>query len=446
MLAIVGQIPLPVQGRGFGVLHELSDQTAVLQQVTKNAFAVSGPDDAAGVIQSAIDALVSGVPRPVSLEVPANLWSAPTTGAVAAPAVTAPPLNTDAVEQAAALLSAAERPLIVVGSGAYGASASVIELAEKLQIPVTTRRQGHGVMPTSHPLFVPLTVAHELWADADVVLGIGSRVEWPLLQWGHDADLHLIQINIDPDEINRHGITTIGLLADADDACRALIDSVEPTARPSIATDLDARRAAFHEATTHLQPQRSFTAAIREALPDDGVLVEDVTQIGFASHLLYDHLAPRTFLTTGAAGTLGSATAVAIGAAYAADAPVVGIVGDGGFLFTATELATAVQHDVNCNIVVFNDGAYGNVKRIQQTRFGADRTIASTLQNPDFQQFASSFGVRPWQTDSPDGLRDALRASISHDGPSLVEVTVGEMPNPWPFFQRPRVRSMETTN
>jgi acetolactate synthase-1/2/3 large subunit len=131
---------------------------------------------------------------------------------------------------------------------------------------------------------------------------------------------------------------------------------------------------------------------------------------------------------------------VAIGAATATDVPVVGVVGDGGFLFTATELATAVQHDIPCTIVLFADGAYGNVRRIQQTRFGAARTIASDLRNPDFGVFAESFGVRHWHADSPASLIPALRAAVEHPGPALVEVTVGPMPDPWPFLRMPPIR------
>jgi len=201
---------------------------------------------------------------------------------------------------------------------------------------------------------------------------------------------------------------------------------------------LDGQR--FDERTAHLVPQRSYTAAIRTALPDDAVLVEDVTQIGFAAHLFYDHLSPRTFLSSGAAGTLGAATAVAIGASATTDRPVVGIVGDGGFLFTATELATAVQHGIPCNILLFNDGAYGNVRRIQKTRFGPHRTIASALQNPDFDLFARSFGVQYQRADSPEALVPALRRAIDHDGASLIEVPVEEMPDPWPHLRLPAVR------
>lgn len=440
VLAIIGQIDTYLMGRGIGALHELRDQTAILGQLTKHAVSITDPAEAPGLVQGALDQLHAGVPRPVSIEVPANVWAKPADGVLRDPNVDNPLPGSAEIEHAARLLAGAQNPLLVVGSGAYGASESVAALAEVLQAPVTTRRQGHGVVPYRHPLFLPLPAAYEMWPEVDVVVGIGSRVEWPFGNWGVDEDLKVVMINLDEEELDRHGITDVAIHADSDLACRALLDALGPQSRQPIAERVVQLRAQFDERTAHLTPQRSYTAAIREAVPADGVLVEDVTQIGFASHLFYDHLAPRTFLSSGAAGTLGAGTAVAIGASAVADVPVVGIVGDGGFLFTATELATAVQHDIPCNIVLFNDGAYGNVKRIQKVRFGEDRTIASTLKNPDFQQLSAAFDVRSWRVDSPEGLTTALRSSIEHDGPSLVEVTVSEMPNPWPFFRPPANR------
>lgn len=295
----------------------------------------------------------------------------------------------------------------------------------------------HGVVPTSHPLFIPITAAYDLWPTVDLVIGIGSRIEWPLGTWGTDDDMSVIQINVDSAELDRHGITDVGIHADAEEACLALIAELGDFNRPDRSATFAAIRTAFHDQTAYLVPQRGYAEAIRDVLPDNGALVEDVNQIGFAAQLFYDHRMPRTFLSSGAAGTLGAGIATAIGASAATDNPVVGIVGDGGFLFTASELATAVQHDIPCNIVLFNDGAYGNVRRIQKTRYGADRTIASKLDNPDFQQLAAAFGVRSWQTDSPGGLCPALSTAIEHRGPSLVEVLVDEMPDPWPLLRRP---------
>jgi len=443
VFALIGQIPTFLQRQNVGTLHDLDDQTAILKQLTKHAVAVHDPVDAAGQIQIAINALHSGMARPVSVEVPVNVWGQPADGSIGPPVVTNPPPASADIERAAELISQASCPLIVVGSGAYDAAESVLALAELTQTPVTTRRQGHGVVPRTHPLFLPVTCAYYAWPKVDLIIGIGSRIEWPLGTWGYDDDLKMIQINIDPDEVNRHGITDVAILADADEACRALVDALgsSPRAdRAHVVGEVAALRARFEDETAHLIPQRSFTAALRDVMPDDGVLVEDVTQIGFASHLFYDHVQPRTFLTSGAAGALGAGAATAIGASAATDRPVVGIVGDGGFLFTATELATAVQHNIPCNILLFNNSAYGNVRRIQQNRFGKDRTIASTLQNPDFAKLADAFGVKYWHADSPESLVPALGESINTDGPCLVEVTVDPMPDPWPFMRLPQLR------
>ena len=446
VLAVIGGIASTLQGRDVGTLHDLNNPTAVLEQVTKEAIRVADPADASTMVQRAVDAVHGGVPRPVSIEVPVDVWGREADGRVSPPTVAAPQPDPDKVAEAASLLARARRPMIVVGSGAYDAGAEVLELAERFGAVVTTRRQGHGVVPTAHPRFVPLTVAHGMWADADVVLGVGSRMEWPLNSWGLDDQLTIIQVNVDAEELDRHDIGATGLHADAALGCRALLDALDADHGDRSASagidqaELAARREAFDQATAHLVPQRAFTAAIRDVMPEDGALVEDVTQIGFASHLFYDHRRPRSFLTSGAAGTLGAGTAVAIGAAAVHSGPVVGIVGDGGFLFTATELATAVQHNIPCTILLFNDGAFGNVKRIQKERFGADRTIASTLRNPDFRLLADAFGVRYWRADSPGDLRPALGAAIDHDGPALVEVQVEEMPNPWPFFRPPATR------
>lgn len=440
VLAVVGQIATFLRGRDVGTLHDLPDQTAILQQLTKTTVVADDPARAAADIQRAVDDLHTGMPRPVSLEIPVDVWGRESAGTIEAPSVETPELDTDALHRAAGLLAEARNPLVVVGSGAYGASAEVVALVEQLQAPVTTRRMGHGVVPTAHPLFIPINAAYDRWPDVDVVLGIGSRIEWPLGTWGVDDDLELIQINIDHDEVDRHGVTSVGIHADAAEGCRALRDALGAFRGRNRTDEIAEVKRAHLEATAYLQPQRAYCEAIRDVLPDDGVIVEDVTQIGFAAHLVYEHRRPRTFLSSGAAGTLGAGTAVAIGAATATDAPVIGVTGDGGFLFTASELATAVQHDIDCTIVLFNDGAFGNVRRIQKTRFGPDRTIASQLDNPDFEKLADAFGVRSWHTDTPEGLRPALDDALNHRGPSLVEVQVDEMPDPWPLLRRPRNR------
>jgi acetolactate synthase-1/2/3 large subunit len=424
------------------VLHELVDQHAILGQLTKHATLLDDPATATAQLQVALDQLVSGRPRPVSIEVPANRWASAAPGVITAPTASTPVIDAAVVERAADALRRAERPLIVVGGGAQDAGASVAALAELLQAPVTTRRMGHGVIPTAHPLFVHLAIGHELWKDADVVVAIGTRLEWPVMHWKTDDAMTFVKIDVDVDELDRHGLGTIGIAGDADEACRALIAALDGLERrPDRTADIAARRAAYLAGIDHLRPQLDFLAAIRDVLPDDGVFVEDVTQIGFAAHLAFDFRMPRTFQSSGPAGTLGAAYAQGLGAQVALDAEGNGrkalvVAGDGGFLFTGNELATAVQHDIPLVALVFDDGAYGNVKRIQQQRFGEERTIASSLRNPDFVAYARSFGALGLHADGPDQLRARLDEAFSANAPAVVHVSTSAMPDPWPWFLR----------
>jgi acetolactate synthase-1/2/3 large subunit len=299
---------------------------------------------------------------------------------------------------------------------------------------------GHGVVDETDPLFAPMGLAHRLWPDVDLVLGIGSRIEFPLLQWG-TTGLDLVQINTDADELDRHGLGALGIHGDAAAVVPMLLERLADLQRPDRRADLGAQRATFHADIAHLEPQLSYLAAISDALPDDAIIVEDATQLTFVAHFAYQFRHPRTFLSTGFAGTLGSGVAAGIGAkAGAPDRTVVTITGDGGFLFTATELACAVQHHIRTIVVVFNDNAYGNVRRIQQERFGVERTIASTLSNPDIVAFAESFGCLGLRATDPHELGDALHKAMAHDGPVVIEVPIGEVPSPWPFIVMPRVR------
>ena len=441
VLAVNGEIPVSARGKGFGVLHELADQHSILQQLTKRAEVIDDGATAVTDLQAALDALVSDRPRPVSIEVPVDRWRTPAPGQLHEPTRSRPPVDQDALDRALTAIASAERPLIVVGGGAQDASELVRMLAELLQAPVTTRRMGHGVIPTAHELFAPLAVGHRLWADADVVIAIGTRLEWPLLQWKTDDDLTIVKIDIDDDELDRHGVGTIGVRGDADDVCRALLTALEPAGRrPSRSQEMHDLRQDYAAQIDHLRPQLDYLAAIRDVLPDDGVFVEDVTQIGFASHLAFDFRRPRTLLSTGPAGTLGAGYAHGLGAQAAltstGDRKALVVAGDGGFLFTGNELATAVQHDIPLVCAVFDDGAYGNVKRMRQQKFGDRRTIASTLRNPDFVRYAESFGALGLRADDPESLRLRLDEAFAAGVPTIIHVPTVAMPDPWPHFLR----------
>jgi acetolactate synthase-1/2/3 large subunit len=233
----------------------------------------------------------------------------------------------------------------------------------------------------------------------------------------------------------------VALIGDAKPILRRLIDALPDHKRPSRRAEMEERQAGMRKRLDKLAPQIGFLEAIRAELPEDGIFVDEVTQIGFAARLLLPVHRPRTFLSPGYQDNLGWGFATALGAQHARpDVPVLSISGDGGFLFTSNELATAMRHRIALTVVVFTDDAFGNVRRIQEEHYG-NRVIASDLANPDFVRYAQSFGAEAERARSPQELRAALkRAFKRRDVPTLIEVPVGPMPSPWEFIHMPRVR------
>jgi acetolactate synthase-1/2/3 large subunit len=223
---------------------------------------------------------------------------------------------------------------------------------------------------------------------------------------------------------------------------RKLIDALGKTneKRASRVDEMKERQAKWRERFRKLAPQLAYIDAIRAELPENGIYVDEVTQIGFVARLAFPAYKPRTFLSPGYQDNLGWGYATALGAQHAKPGtPVVSINGDGGFLYTANELATAVRHRIPLVAIVFVDGAFGNVRRIQEEQFG-NRLIACDLANPDFVKYAESFGAAGRRARGPDELRVALREAFRSGEPTLIEVPVGPMPSPWEFIHMPRVR------
>lgn len=443
VIALAGQIPTDAIGKGWGHLHELPDQIGLLRHFCKFVARIGGAADAPGLVAQAVQQALGGRARPVALECAIDTWG--TVGAVAPVAPLAlefPHPDPEAIVAAAALLEQAKRPLIVAGGGALGAAAELRALAERLGAPVLTYRRGRGVLPTAHPLAVSLPVGHRLWKDADVVLGVGTRMHFAQANWGTDPAMRIIRLDVDAEEHNRFRRPDVALHADAAVGVAALLAAL-PARKRKAWPEVAAAQAWFAEQLTGLAPQMGFLRAIREALPDDGVVVEDVTQVGFVGRLAYPVHAPRQYLSPGYQDNLGWSYGTALGAQHALRGQaVVAVCGDGGFMYQAAELATAMRHSIPLVAVVFDDGAFGNVKRIQSERFD-NRLIASDLVNPDFVAFARSFGMNTWHATDAAGLSRALRAALAARAPALIHVPVGEMPSPWHLLAMPRVRGVE---
>jgi acetolactate synthase-1/2/3 large subunit len=446
VLALAGQIPLGAQGKGHGLLHEIPDQFGILERLTKSSHRITGPEDATTILRAAFRDLKSGRPRPVGLEIAVNLWGQHAAGngdGLQVDPEAMPALDTDAIDRAASLIAAARSPMIVVGGGAQDDAEAVRQLASRIGAPVVAFRTGHGIVPDDEPLSIGMPVAHSLWADVDLVIGLGTRLQSQIMSWGQDDAMKVIHIDIDDAQIGRSAAVDVGINARLCDALPPLLTAVDSEADPNTGwldrvADVKARRTA--EYARHLGPQLAWLGAIRDTLPPEGIFVDELTQTGYVSRFAFPTYAPRTFISTGYQGTLGYGVATALGVAHARrDVPVVAISGDGGALFTITELATAVHHRIPLTLVIFNDHAFGNVRRLQIDNYDS-RLIASDLSSPNFAALATSFGAQGLTASTPDDLRGALDIAMAHDGPSVIEVPVGELPSPWDFVLMPKVR------
>jgi acetolactate synthase-1/2/3 large subunit len=444
VLGLIGQIPEADIGRGLGHLHEIRDQAGIIARLVDFSARIKAPGEASRLMAQAAAAMFTGRRGPAVLECAIDMWGRPGAGALQAPLpAIEPAIDEDAVLAAAKKLGAAKHPMLVCGGGAQAASPEVTALAAMLRAPVLGYRRGRGVLDSRDPLSVTLPLGRELWAEADVVLGIGTRMFYPFQQWGIDDDIAVIRIDSDPKEPGRIHQPAVTLIGDAAPLLRRLLDVLPAhnAKRPSRKEEMRERHARWDARLEKLAPQRAFLDAIRAELPEDGILVDEVTQIGFVARLAFPVYLPRTFLSPGYQDNLGWGYATALGVQHARpDVPVVAISGDGGFLFTANELATAVRHRIPLVAIVFNDRAFGNVRRIQAEQYD-NRLIACDLANPDFVRFAESFGAASERAKDPAGLRAALKRGFRRrDGPTIIEVPVGAMPSPWEFIHMPKVR------
>lgn len=439
VLALTGDVMSSFKDRGRGQLHELPRQLDILQGIGKWAAHIEQPADAPWQVARAIQTMQSGRPGVVSLQASWDFFTRTSEVALQPPFALQPPppVDSDAVQEAAKLLSSAVNPMIFVGSGALEASAEVTQLAETLGAPVVSFRGGRGVVADDHPLGFTVAGGARLWPQTDVAVVIGSRFELLDIRWRHrPAGLKLIRIDIDPAEVRRIPCD-VNLLADAAQASQALTQAVLRVGPPRHRTAeiADAKATAEHQIQT-VQPQLDYLKVIRNVLPRDGFFVEEISQVGFTSIFGFPVYLPRTLVTSGHQGTLGFGFPTALGVKAAhPDKAVVSICGDGGFMFAAQELSTAVQYRLNLVTIVFNNNAFGNVYRDQQESF-AGRLLGSELVNPDFVKFAESFGVQAHRVNTPAELQPVLERAFAADRPVLIEVCVprGSDSSPWKFL------------
>ncbi len=443
VLALSGQVDSHEINKGFGSLHEIPNQLEMISHLTKWAARIDKPSDTPAMVREAFRQLRTGRPRPVELEMSPDIMGLAEEVELL-DAVNSYPVaqaDPDLVAQAAELLANAKRPIIFAGGGAMDAGDPIRELAEVLQAPVIMTPSGRGVVSDKHPMALTMLGGRHVYADADVVLAIGTRFDRPATDWGIDDGMKIIRVDIDDEEIDRLIEPAIGLVGDARQVLGQIFDQVDRKTytRESRAGELDAIRESVEDQLFEFQPSQEFAKAIRAELPDDGILSGEITQLSAYADIGFPVYQPRTLIGAGYQGTLGYGYATALGVQVAnPDKKVLSINGDGGFLYTMPEISTAVRHGIPLVAVVINDGAFGNVKYIQQTRYGG-REIANSLHNPDFVKLAESFGAAGLRATNAEELGKAVREGFENNHPTLIDVPVDRLP-PIRMITRGRIR------
>ena len=440
VLLISGQIASNALGKRQGQLHEVEDQLDVFKPITKWNHRVTEVGEIPEVVHEAFRQLNTGRPRPVELEVPPDTLAAMGDADIIEPEIyPAVAADADDIDRAAQILARAERPAIIAGGGTIisGASDELREVAEFLQAAVMTTQQGKGIISDDHELLVGVNYAmvepvKDVLPDCDALLAVGTRLLFRV--FAPESVPPVVHIDADADEIGKNLPTEVGIVGDAKQALRQLLERLRAISAPkeSRRDEVAAYRKSADDSLTELATdQLRMIQDIRGAMADDDILISGMTNIGYWSNVAYPVSVPRTFVTSSYFGTLGYAYPTALGAQVGQpDKRVVALCGDGGFMYNIQELSTAARFGINAVAVVFNNHAYGASMWDQTHQYG-QRFIGTDLNNPDFLKVAEAFGVRGMKAE-PDSIGDALRQAFAANAPVLLEV---ELPNMMPPFQ-----------
>jgi thiamine pyrophosphate-dependent acetolactate synthase large subunit-like protein len=352
----------------------------------------------------------------------------------------------EAVRRAAALLSEAERPVLLAGGGVVDSDATTeaVALAERLEMALIPAYGHNDAVPNSHPLYIGIPgnrgapEAMEALHRADVILALGSRLNQHSTHWNYsilNPQTRLIQIDIDAQEVGRNFPVEVGVVGDAKAVAQQLLDALGASKRgkPAWRAEIEAlakkRKARLHEEHAlegdPMMPQRVYPE-LRKVLPRECMVTLDA---GVAPGLTYDRLSfelPGTFFNYSGHGGLGMGYCVGLGTKVGRpDRPAVSIQGDGGFLYTPQEINTAVRHRIPLVALVLNNSCHG-AEKAQQKRNFDERYVGVDLVNPRFDRLAEVYGARGFYVTRPQDIADAVSVALAHDGPSVIEIPVAE--------------------
>ncbi|MFG1934282.1 5-guanidino-2-oxopentanoate decarboxylase [Mycobacterium sp. NPDC048908] len=425
MLILSSGMPTGTENQDLGQLHEAKNTSGAMDQLIRWSRRVRTADEAADAVTEAFDSFAASRPRPVHIEIPVDILEGQWTGHPRiAPKRIPPQADPAVVQRAAEVLAAARRPMIIAGGGAVDAQPELTALAEALGAPVATTVNGKGVVDEAHPLSVGASVrlraVQQAAADSDALLVVGSELGDSDLWDGRIRGRTVIRCDIDPGQLDKNCPADHALLGDAATTAAALRAALPD---PGSVTDERAtalRAACREEAAKDACAYADINAAVRAALPAEGVLTGDSSQVTyFGSVHFFDMPSPRRFCYSPGFATLGYGLPASVGAALGLPGtPVVVLLGDGALMFSVQELTTLVEQRLPVPVVVVDNRGYREI-RDQEAARGIP-PIAVDLRTPDFAALAEAMGARGLRTTSTADLTDLVRGALDADGPTLI--------------------------
>lgn len=422
LLLVAGQVNHDRIHEECGRFHEL-DLEAIFRPCLRFAATVIDNDEIPSVTDRAFQAMIAGRPGPAAIFFPRDLMAEPArAGGKTLPVeLQRESANPDLIQTAIRTILTSQRPVILAGGGAVssGAAEQVVGLAERLGSPVVTTLNGKGILDERSVFSLGhgrTRRARAILSRADLLIAIGCRFTEVFTASGTTPiPPRIVQIDIDPMKIGTNYPVELGIVGDARTVLESLVSGIEPqlTSWPSIW-----KRG---RQTEQLKPEWLIDT-LRAELPETSIVFADASEMGLRMQCDFPAYSARTFFYPSNYASLGWGLPAAIGGAVAhPERVVVCVSGDGGFLMTAQELATAVRYHLRLITVVHNDSTYGAIKSIQRSKHDS-RYLDVDLNNPDFLAFAGSFGVPSYRARNAAEFAAALRRCITYEGPSFIEV------------------------
>lgn len=445
LLHLTGEVASPYLGTGRGYIHEMKDQLSMMEGASKQAMRLRKPEQTSAVVKQAIQTAFAAPSGPVTLEIPIDFQSAiipnnPIVETRLAPVNQSPYLPEDVLSK----IGKARRPVIWAGGGVISSSASqeVKELAEMIGAAVITSQSGKGSIPENHPQCIGHFAAYGLTKDllksSDLLISIGVRFRGnETANWKVSVPQEHISIDADLFAMNRNYETTYGLVGDAKEILRQLINDLSSKDITPDQIYLEEVRSVREQLRTELRetlgPYEQILDGMRKVLPRKSILVRDVTvQANVWGSRLFEIYEPRTSIHASGGG-IGQGLPTAIGAQIGCrDQQVVLMAGDGGFMVNVGEMAVAAQENLPLIIVLFDDAGYGVLRNIQDAAYG--RQIAVDLLSPDFVLLAQSMGYDASRISSPSEFVSELEKAVDNKKPTMIVVdmeAVGPMAKPF---------------